>query len=159
MLSPETLLERSDLFAGLLARARMLARLSEIFAAAVPAGLATQARVVNHRRGGVILHATNGAVASKLRQLAPRLAEKFVQNGVECNQIEVKVQPTRLEPTLPLPGTLKPLSRVSAESIAERIRALPPASPLAEALERLLKRAEIREKDQTPENSFTPGKM
>jgi hypothetical protein len=145
--SPETLLERSDLFAGLLARARTLVRLGEIFAAAVPAGLATQARVVNHRRGVVILHATNGAVASKLRQLTPRLAEKFVQNGVECNQIEVKVQPTRLEASVSLPGTRKPLSHASAEILTERIRALPPASPLAEALKRLLERAEIQEKD------------
>ncbi|MDR1647563.1 MAG: DUF721 domain-containing protein [Zoogloeaceae bacterium] len=145
--SPETLLERSDLFAGLLARARTLARLGKIFAAAAPVGLATQARVANHRRGVVILHASNGAVASKLRQLTPRLAEKFVQNGFECNQIEVKVQPTRREAILPLPGTLKPLSHASAEALTRRIRALPPASPLAEALKRLLERAEIREKD------------
>ncbi|MDR2165997.1 MAG: DciA family protein [Zoogloeaceae bacterium] len=142
MLSPETLLEHSGEYARLLVHARLLTRLGALFAAAAPAGLAARARVANYRRGAIVLHAINGAVASKLRQLTPRLAESFSKNGVECNRIEVKVQPA-LPCATPRATKRKPLSARSAATISANIQSMPKTSSLAQALRTLLERAEI----------------
>ena len=142
MLSPEQLLERSDESARLLAHARLLMRLNALFAAVAPSTMAKEAKVVNYRRGIVTLHAPNGAIASKLRQLTPRLAEKISQNCIECNQIAIKVQPTPMQ-TISPPATRKPLTRKSADTINACARALPEGSLLAAALQTLLERSEI----------------
>jgi len=147
VLSPEQLLERSDESARLLVHARLLMRLDALFAAALPTALAKKARVVNYRQGVVTLHAPNGAIASKLRQLTPRLAEKFSQNGLECNQIEVKVQPVSTRALTPPVPKKKPLTRKSADAIRACADVLPEGSPLAAALQTLLERSEIEESD------------
>ncbi|MCX8146249.1 MAG: DUF721 domain-containing protein [Azovibrio sp.] len=144
MLTPEKLLERSDQTAKVLAHARLLMRLAQCFAAAAPPGLAEHARVVNYRLGTIVIHAENGAVAAKLRQISPRLQDSFVKIGLECNQIEVKVQP-RQNLDQSTTSRVKPLSALSAQTVRACAERLPPGSPLAQALQRLLARAVIRE--------------
>jgi hypothetical protein len=143
MLSPEALLERSDAAAHILAHVRRLMRLGACFSAIVPPGLAAQARVVNYRSGTVIIHANNGAAAAKLRQLSLRVKEHFLKNGVECNQIELKVQPAQPEVTRhnTSTSTPKPISRKSLATLARYTATLPETSPLAQALFRLQERA------------------
>lgn len=143
MLTPEKLLERSDSTAQVLVHARLLARLQQRFREFAPAGLAECARVVNYRLGTVVIHASNGATAAKLKQISPRMRENFEKSGLECNQIEVKVQPTSAPEEFP-PGTQKPISEASAEILSCHADSLPEGSSLASALRKLVSRALIR---------------
>lgn len=143
MLTPEKLLERSDQTAQILAHARLLMRLERRFAAAVPPGLAEHARVVNYRLGTIVIHAENGAVAAKLKQISLRLRDSFVKIGLECNQIEVKVQPIQ-NLGQSITSTVKPMSEESARTLNACANAMPQDSPLARALRHLLDRAAIK---------------
>ncbi len=144
MLTPEKLLERSDQTAQVLAHARLLSRLGECLATSLPSGLAQHARVANYRLGILVIHTDNGAVAAKLKQISSRLRDSFVKIGMECKQIEVKVQPTQ-NYSQSSTSTPKPMSRESIGIIAARLDSLPKDSPLAGALRHLLDRALIKE--------------
>jgi len=144
MLTPETLLERSDQTARVLAHARLLMRLEQRFAASVPAGLAEHARVVNYRSGTIVIHAANGAVAAKLKQISLRLRDSFVKIGLECNQIEVKVQPIQ-NLAQSTTSSVKPMSCESVRVLSACADSMPKESPLAQALRHLLDRAAIRQ--------------
>lgn len=144
MLPPEKLLEASDQTARILAHARLIKRLDERLLASLPAGLAGHARVVNYRLGSIVIHATNGAVAAKLKQLAPRLCDSFVKIGLECKQMEVKVQPLQSIQQSST-STIKPISAAGRSSLEECAGRMPSTSPLAQALRQLLARAATRE--------------
>jgi hypothetical protein len=136
MLLPEELLERADSSARLLLHARRLVRLNALLAGIIAPGLAQDTRVVNVRSGQVILQAANGAVAAKLRQLGPRLLEHFSKNGLECNEIKVKVQPPEAI-SAPPRAAPPPISADGARIISACADALPRNAPLGEALRRL----------------------
>ncbi len=88
-------LAAADAFARLSEQANRLQRLQTLLESALPAYLLPGTHVANLKRGKVVIHADSGAVAVKLRQLAPRLAEGFIQQGQEVTGIEVKVQARR----------------------------------------------------------------
>lgn len=130
----------ADAAAGrVMAHARLLMRLSRRFASSAPSALSASATVANYRPGKVIIHARNGAVAAKLRQLTRRLCVDLSKEGVECNEIEVKVQPIQT-PLRSTSSTIKPLSKNSF-GILQKATADLPEGPLRKALERLLERA------------------
>lgn len=134
-------LAASDAFARLANQADRLRQLQILLDAALPTHLAPGAHVANLKRGKLVIHADSGAVAVKLRQLAPRLAEGFVQQGQEVSGIEVRVQPggRHWSPSRKKqPKTLGIQSKRSLTSLAEGLAA---GSPLKRALERLLKSA------------------
>lgn len=143
MLTPEKLLERSDNTAQVLAHARLLIKLGQRLEASIPPGLAEHARVVNYRLGTVVIYASNGAVAAKLKQISLRLRDSFVNIGLECNQIEVKVQPTQ-NPEQSITSTQKPISGETVRELTLRAESMPKDSPLAQALRNLLARAAIK---------------
>lgn len=133
----------SDAAAGrVMAHARLLLRLARRFEGIVPAGLGNLARVANYKVGKVVIHADNGAVASKLRQMGQRLCDGLSGAGVPCSQVEVKVQP-RLLPSTVTMSTLKPLSTDACDALRSTAERLP-NGPLQEALENLLRRAAVR---------------
>jgi hypothetical protein len=149
MLNTENLFARTELAARLIPHARLIARLGEVFSKTAPSGLARQARVVNHRLGTVVIHADSGAVAAKLRQISPRLESAFLRMGVQCNQVEIKVQP--VEPfDLANISYAKTISSASARKILACAEAMPPDSKLAASLRQLLERAAIEKEE--PEN-------
>lgn len=78
--------------ARLSAHASRLVRLQAILAANLPASLARGARVANLKAGTLLIHADNGAVAAKLRQMAPRLTHLVRFEAAEVNAIEIRVQ-------------------------------------------------------------------
>lgn len=123
--------------------ARLLLRLSRRFADALPAGLARSARVANYKSGKVVIHADNGAVAAKLRQMSGRLCGELCKGGLQCTEVEVKVQPRRDTPAYPAP-TQKPLSARTAGTLAETAGRLP-AGDLRNALQQLLERSARQE--------------
>ncbi len=127
-----------DSMARLAAHAQRLLQFQRSLEAALPAALAPYVRVANFRLGKLFIHAANGAVAAKVRQLGPRLASELSNKGVKITQIEVRVQAgipssprlARERPTLPGVKQKQGLTQLSQE--------LPGGSPLRAALERLL---------------------
>ena len=136
---PEQYLD-SDAAAGrIMAHARLLLKLSRRFEAVAPAGLRHAAHVANYKSGKIIIHADNGAVAAKIRQLSQRLSDELSKGGTECSGIEVKVQPRQI-PCQSTTSTQKPMSDKAIGMLRSTSENLP-KGPLREALERLLSRS------------------
>ncbi len=125
-------------FARLSTQAARLLRMQRLFDSATP--LARNARVANLRVEKVVIHAANGAVATKLKQIAPTLVGVFRYEAPEVTGIEVRVQPRQSH---------APRGGAAPSSIAERQKrglaaladGLPAESPLRAALNRLVARA------------------
>ncbi len=132
------LLDSEANVARLTAHAGRLLQLQRQLELALPRQLAASVRVANYRLGKVVIHATNGAIAVKVRQVVPGLAEKYRQNGTEVNEIEVKVQP--IQPVIkakPEPRQTS-LGESAKQGLTSLVEKLPPEAPLRAALERLL---------------------
>lgn len=135
----EAYLGQGDGTARLLEHARLLQRLARIYADVTPEHLGQASRVANYKSGTVVIHADNGAVAARLRQMAPTLTREFCQRGVECNELRVKVQAREI-PLRSSTSAPRPLSEPARASLATLAGALPP-SPLRKAIETLVARA------------------
>lgn len=123
----------------LMAHARLLQKIARIYQDAAPEHLGKASRVANFKSGTVVIHADNGAVAVKLRQMAPSLASVFSKRGLECNGVVVKVQAIEISrhsstPVYrPLPSGADRALTALADGMVE--------SPLRQAIRTLLKRA------------------
>jgi hypothetical protein len=106
---PEQYLDSDAAASRVMAHARLLLKLSRYFEAIAPAGLRDSAHVANYKSGKVVIHADNGAVATKIRQMSQRLCDELSKRGAECNGIEVKVQPRQI-PFQSTTSTIKPIS-------------------------------------------------
>ena len=111
-----------------------LAGLQSIWDDIVPQALRPYARVggISHRR--ITLFADNGAVAAKIKLLAPTLLKNLKIKGVEVTSIRVEVQVKSI-PQRP-PKHPRHLSREAASSLSALAGTLPD-SQLRSALERL----------------------
>lgn len=136
---PEHYLDKDAAAGRVMAHARLLLKLSRRFEAVAPAGLRHSAHVANYKLGTIVIHADNGAVAAKIRQLSQRLSNELSKGGAECSGIEVKVQPRQI-PSQSISSTQKPLSDKAIGILQSTSDALP-EGPLRKALDNLLKRA------------------
>ena len=141
--SLENYLEATDGAGKVLAHARLLIKLANLYQKIAPAHLSQVSTLANYKSGIIVIHATNGAVAAKLRQLAPSLSDGFSKRGIECNGVQVKVQAPEIN-TQSMTSTQKPLSIKTEQGLCE-LRDQLPQSPLRSALEKLLARALIKE--------------
>ena len=117
------------------AMARRTAELQRVYIQDVPSELSTASHVYWARAGVLFVAAENGAIAAKLRQLAPRILARLRQQGFEFNAMRVEVQVELNQRALPkIEG--KPLSEKALISIRDAARGLP-ESPLKSALLRL----------------------
>jgi hypothetical protein len=132
-------LATADAFARLSGQASRLRRLQSLLDAILPAYLLPGTRIANLKRGTVVIHAASGAVAVKLRQLAPRLAESFIQQGQEVTGIEVRVQAHRPAPAGKRMTQPKVLGTRSQQALASLAAGLEDDSPVKRALEKLLR--------------------
>ena len=132
-------LEAADGASNVLAHAKLLIKLSKLYQEVAPPHLRQASSLANYKSGIIVIHATNGAVATKLRQLAPTLADGFRQRGVECSDVQVKAQATGT-PTQSRSSTPKPLSVPSSRALEDLRDALPDSS-LRQAVETLLQRS------------------
>lgn len=137
--SLENYLEAADGAGKVLAHARLLIKLTHLYQEIAPAHLGQASSLANYKTGIIVIHAVSGAVAAKLRQLAPTLADGFSKRGVECNGVQVKVQAHKTD-MQSRASTQKPLSLRASREI-EGLRDSLPASPLKAALESLLAHA------------------
>jgi len=132
-------LAAADAFARLSEQANRLQRLQTLLESALPAYLLPGTHVANLKRGKVVIHTDSGAVAVNLRQLAPRLAEGFNQQGVEITGIEVKVQ-ARRRPTTPARNKeLKLIGLRPKQALTSLASGLEDDSPVKRALLKLLR--------------------
>ena len=141
----------SDAAAGkVLAHARLLIKLSHRFEAIAPTAFRQTARVANYKAGKVIIHADNGAVAAKLRQMGQRLCDELSKGGAECSDIEIKVLPRQI-PERIISATQKPLSTKACGILRSTSENLPKGA-LRDALDRLLASAARRESEEDGKN-------
>ncbi|MEF8701013.1 MAG: DciA family protein [Candidatus Accumulibacter sp. UW26] len=126
-----------------MAHARQLVRLAGIYREIAPQPLAEASRVANYKSAVLVIQADNGAVAAKLRQMAPTLVRELLRRGLECTGVQVKVQARPGEKPTRVPEP-RPLSAKASQEIAALSASLP-ASPLREALENLLARSARQE--------------
>lgn len=123
----------------LMAHAALLQKLARIYQVTAPAHLGQASRVANYKSGMVVIHADNGAVAVKLRQMAPTLAREFSNRGVECNGVQVKVQALDILDHS-AKAVHRPLPASAGRELGELATQMRP-SPLREAIETLLRRS------------------
>lgn len=141
---PSTLKEHlsaTDAFARLSEQAERLQRLQVLLDTALPAYLLPGTRIANLKRGKVVIHADSGAVAVKLRQLAPRLAESFIQQGQEVTGIEVRVQAWRRPSSNSRPQKPLLIGARPKQALTSLASGLEENSPVRRAVEKLLKNA------------------
>ncbi|MBU1237560.1 MAG: DUF721 domain-containing protein [Gammaproteobacteria bacterium] len=125
--------------ARLSAHARKLLRLQRAFESVTP--LARQSRVANFRQGKVIIHAVNGAAATKLRQLEPRLLAAFQHAGGEVTGISVRLQPATGGPSQAQRELSAPIGPNQKRALTSLAEGLPEESSLRTALQHLIDRA------------------
>jgi hypothetical protein len=115
-------------------KAGQLLSLQRHYEQIAPASLMRCSRVLQLEHKILTLAANNGAVAAKLRQLAPELTSTLQNRGCEITGIQVKVQVTlpAAEYTL-APPTLSATGRNRLIELAVGL----PDSPLKSALQRL----------------------
>jgi hypothetical protein len=132
-------LASGDSMARLAAHAQRLLQFQRLLETALPEALRPHARVANFRLGKLFIHASNGAVAAKIRQFGPRLANDLSNKEAKVTQIEVRVQARNPPPSQPfherpaLPGARQ------KQGLTELAHQLPSESTLKGALERLLR--------------------
>lgn len=137
--SLQELLASGDSMARLSAHAQRLLQFQRLLEAALPEPLRPHARVANFRLGKLFIHAANGAVAAKIRQLGPSLASDLSNGETKLTQIEVRVQARNPSPPRPAYRRPLPLGLKQKQELTALANRLPGGSPLKEALERLLR--------------------
>jgi hypothetical protein len=139
-------LDSSATLVALSAQVERLLELQRLWEQIAPPPLAHACNVASLRDQVLALYANNGAIAAKVRQLAPTLLEKAQKSGLEVTAISVRVQ---ARPAIPENKPIKNLHfGPSATSSLRRLVASLDESPLRQALKRMLERHSS--KDDTP---------
>lgn len=115
-------------------KAEQLLALQQVYERLTPPSLTRASRVITAEQQTLVLAADNGAVAAKLRQLAPQLACQFQNAGCEVTRIQVRVQVAN-PPARRVSAPVR-LSDAGRKRLAELTGDLPD-SPLKNALRRL----------------------
>ena len=92
MKNPCAFLNQADAISALMPQTERLIELREILASLLPESLARHCSVANFKQGRVIIFASNGATAAKLKLMLPSLLEQFSGRATEVTGLEVAVQ-------------------------------------------------------------------
>ena len=116
---------------------RQLTALQNALTQLLPANLASSSGVALAKAGELTLFADNGAVAAKLRHMAPRILVSLRQQGHEFTGIHVQVQVRIRDNPLPQKQiSLSSEARRAIDMLSEQLQ----ASPLKSALKRFGRR-------------------
>jgi hypothetical protein len=121
--------QSNDALAHLQEHASRLIRLQRAYEEFAPAQLARSSWVANFKAGVIVVHAVNGAVATKLNQLTPRFIDEFLNRGVDLTGIEVRLQVTPLH-TAAAQYAPRALSAGARQALARLEDTLPAGSAL-----------------------------
>ena len=139
MASPlERFIGQADTLQQLQAHATRLTRLEALLQRCLPGHLAATCHVANLRETSLVIHAESGAAAAKLRQALPSLLRRLRDEGAQVEDIKVRVKPVEYRPAAP-PPTLRQVSAQSRDELDALAASLPPDSPVADALRRLVR--------------------
>lgn len=132
--------------AALSSHVEHLLELQRLWESLAPSPLAQMCRVSGLQDRILVVYANSGAVAAKVRQLAPTVLEKFQKKGLEVTAILVRVQARYVvQETKPIKTLLLGTAgSASLRRLADQLT----ASPLKQALERMLERH--AEQDDAP---------
>jgi len=130
-------LNADEAMARLAAHAGRLLKLQRLFEEKAPAALARTCRIANFKSGVIFIHAENGAVAAKLRQILPSLNEELRAGGVDVTEIRIKVQPLDIAVQHKSPAQAAVLGDAGRASIVRLADSLP-EGPLRESLGRFI---------------------
>lgn len=120
-------------------RAQRLTELQQVFVASAPPPLAQASRVKNYRAGTLFLLVDNAAVATKLRQVTPRLLVNIRKREPEITGIHVEVQVKESQEERRTKIKKIPLSADTIEQFTKLSQAVP-ESALKSALTNLVRR-------------------
>lgn len=84
--------------------------LQRLYEVCAPPEMVSMSRVVGDRDGTWIIAADNGAIAAKLRQLAPRLLKNLQKQRAQVTGIQIQVQVSQPAP--------RPLPRSDAKALS-----------------------------------------
>jgi hypothetical protein len=101
---PYAFLLQPDGIASLMPQTQLLIELRLRLTATLPETLKQTCSIANYKQGKVIIFATNGAVAAKLKLMRSELTKQLSQRGVQVTGIEVQVQPPEVERQVPVPS-------------------------------------------------------
>ena len=106
----------------------------------LPPQLQGQCRVANLKEGSLIVAASGGAAAVRVRQILPSLLERLQHGGHPVQSIKVKVgTPEQMAPERPAPH--RQISESAKADLHDFADTLPADSPLRASIERLIRRA------------------
>ncbi|MDP2811074.1 MAG: DUF721 domain-containing protein [Rhodocyclaceae bacterium] len=134
--SLDACLKADDGLARLTGHADRLLRMQRLFEAATP--LSSGARIANLKSGKIVIHAANGAVAAKLKQIAPTLADVFRFESAEVTGIEIRVQPRVRGLAKPAKFPRAIIGENQKRGLTSLASSLPEGSPLRAAVTRLV---------------------
>lgn len=132
------LIRESEALAPIQNRLRQFSRLQQSFADALPPGMNQSCRVATVEGSTLVIAVANGAIATKLRQILPRLLEKICENKKQEQQvtaISIIVQPSFFQPA-PTAAPAPPRDPISTGTLAELAESLGD-SPLKTTIERI----------------------
>jgi hypothetical protein len=125
---------------SVLAHGERLLKLNGIAKNALPCSLQGAIRVGNFKSNKVIILVENGSIATKLRQMGSRILSGFRAAGFECNEVEIKVQPTE-KPFESKRSRIPTISTAGCNSLSSFAATLAPDTSLRLAIERLISRS------------------
>jgi hypothetical protein len=128
-------LNQADGIGALMPQAKRLIELREILSSLLPEPLARRCSVANYKQGRVVIFASNGATAAKLKLMLPALLERLSGRAMEVTGLEVVVQALEFEQQLSEKSAK--MSSGSASVLAELCEQLPD-SELKTALARIV---------------------
>jgi hypothetical protein len=94
---PCAFLLQPDGIASLMPQAQLLMELRRRLAATLPETLKRACSIANYKQGKVIIFASSGAAAAKLKLMRSKLTKQLSERGVQVTGIEVQVQPREPE--------------------------------------------------------------
>ena len=130
----KSLMSSSQELSAIFSTVQTLTELQRHFSQVVPVHFAQSAQILSLRHGTLSIAMSNGALAAKLRQLAPEIVNSLQNRGCEVSGIRVKVQ-VNYAPVIP-----KRTPRLLSSAVQHELTALSSQlgdTPLGHALEKL----------------------
>ena len=127
-------------YGQLLSKAKQLKKVQEQLLSTIPLSLRDRCAVGQYTPdGSLLIYADNGAIATRLRHLAPTIQQKINKTGIKVEHIRLSIQPQLnfMEPqnTRKISRTL---SEVAIKHLDKLSNSLPTGSPLQSSLKALL---------------------
>lgn len=142
--SLDRIVEHGQGLAQLADHAKRLWRATYTLQRGLPPFLQQGWRVVNVQDGVLSIHADNGSVATRLKQMVPTLVQGMQLGGwpIQDIQIKVRVQST---PQMPKPAPVpRTIPASAATSLNTLLDYLPEDSPLRDNIDRLVRLSQGR---------------